>query len=153
MPEGKVEFILKSSLDRNWEFFRDTERWASCIPGCKGITRVSETEWDGQFDVRVLHTTRTAQGRLQLVQIDPPASIGYEGKGELREAFHRYALTLRAQMHLEAVSENETRVAFAGEVAARGLGGALINKIVSAKMDEMVRGFEQNVREKLEKEG
>ena len=153
MPEGKVEFTVKAPIGKNWELFRDTEAWARCIPGCKGVTRVSEGEWDGLFEVRVLHASRTVQGRLQVVEMTPPTYIKYQGRGELREAFHRYGLTLRAEMSLEAVSDGQTRVAFAGDIAARGLGGAIINKIVSAKMDEMVRGFEQNVRQILEKEG
>lgn len=152
MPEGRVEFTVNAPIDKNWELFRNTEIWALCIPGCKGVTRISESEWDGLFEVRVLHTSRTVQGRLQMVEMTPPTNIRYQGQGELREAFHRYSLTLRAEMSLEAVSDGETRVTFVGDIAAKGLGGAIINKIVSGKMDELVRGFEQNVRQILEKE-
>ncbi len=153
MPEGKVEFTVNAPIDANWELFRDADRWALCIPGCKSVTRISESEWDGLFEIRVFHTSRTVQGRLQAVEINPSTNISYQGKGELREGFHRYGLTLRAEMRLEAVSDGKTRVTFVGDVAAKGLGGAIINKIVSSKMDEMVRGFEQNVRRILEKEG
>jgi len=153
VPEGRVEFTVSAPIDKNWELFQNAETWAMCIPGCKGVTKVSETEWDGLFEVRVLHTSRTVQGRLRAVEIKAPSHIRYDGKGELREAFHRYGLTLRADMSLEAVSGGETRVTFVGDIAAKGLGGAIINKIVSSKMDEMVHGFEQNVRRILEKEG
>ncbi|MDP2726193.1 MAG: SRPBCC domain-containing protein, partial [Dehalococcoidia bacterium] len=150
MPEGKVEFVVEAPLDASWELFLNAARWALCMPGCKGVTRVSESEWDGVFEVRVLHTSRTVLGRLQAVDITPSTNIRYQGRGELREGFHRYGLTLGAEMHLEALPDGKTRVRFAGEIAAKGLGGAIINKIVSAKMDEMTRGFEYNVRQLLE---
>ncbi|MDO8689923.1 MAG: SRPBCC domain-containing protein [Dehalococcoidia bacterium] len=150
MPEGKVEFVVDAPLAASWNLFLDASQWAPCIPGCKSVTRVSESEWDGVFEVRVLHTSRTVLGRLQAVDITSCTSIRYQGKGELREGFHRYGLTLGAEMDLEPLPDGKTRVRFVGQIAAKGLGGAIINKIVSAKMDEMTRAFEQNVRRILE---
>ena len=152
MPEGRIGFIVDAPLEASWSLFLDASHWALCIPGCKSVTRISDTEWDGEFEVRVLHTSRTVLGRLQAVDITPSTSIRYQGKGELREGFHRYGLTLGAEMRLEALPDGKTTVRFAGQVAAKGLGGAIINKIVSSKMDEMTRGFEQNVRKILEKD-
>lgn len=152
MPEGTVSFNVEVPLKKAWELFKNLEDWALCVPGCREIEKISENEFEGVIEARVLRTSRKIRGRVQMIEVNPPTHIEYCGQGELSERFLRYKVTLKATLDLQAVSESQTKIDFAGSVHSSGLGGAIINKIASSQMKgTIIKDFEQNVRDRLER--
>jgi len=145
------EFTVKAPLEKAWELLSNMESFALCIPGCKEVKKVSETEYDWVLQAKVLRTSRTIVARTRATELTPPVHAEFRGEGELKERFSRYKMTLSGTMELQPVSDDETKITFKGDVHASGLGGFIINKVASGQMQGLFRDFEQNVRAALEK--
>lgn len=151
MPEGTLDFVVKAPIAKTWQFFKSMGNWGLCIPGCKTVRKISEREYEGIIEARVLRTTREIKGIVQITDVNAPTDIKYKGEGELSERFARYKVTLEATLNLHPVSGDQTRVSFAGRVHSGGLGGVIINKIASALMGDTMKHFEQNIKNALER--
>jgi len=145
------EFTVKAPLERTWELVSDMERLGSCIPGCKEVRKISETEYDWVIQAKILRTSRTIVARTRAIEMKPPVHASFQGEGELHERFSRYKMTLSGTTDLESLSDSETKIKFAGEVHASGMGGFIINKIASGQMEGLLRDFEHNIKAELEK--
>ena len=55
MPEIYKEIIVRATLEDTWALVSDMERFSLCIPGCKKVTKISETEFDWDLETKVLH--------------------------------------------------------------------------------------------------
>lgn len=145
------KFIVKAPLERTWELVSDMERLGSCIPGCKEVRKISETEYDWVIQAKILRTSRTIVAKTRTTEIKPPIHASFLGEGELHERFSRYKMTLSGTTDLESLSDSETKIKFAGDVHASGMGGFIINKIASGQMEGLLRDFEHNIKAELEK--
>lgn len=150
-PMLEKEFTVKAPLEKTWELLNDMERFGLCVPGCKEVKKISETEYDWVIQAKVLRTSRTIVARTRATEIKPPVHASFLGEGELHERFSRYKMTLSGTTDLQSVSEYETKITFAGSIYTSGAGGFIINKIASGQMQGLLREFEQNIRAALEK--
>lgn len=150
-PMIRQEFVVKAPLEKTWALLNDMERFGLCIPGCKKVKKISETEVDWVIEAKVLRTSRTIVARTHAVEISPPVHASFQGEGELHERFNRYKMIVSGTTDLEPVSENETKLVFAGSVSASGAAGFLINKVASGQMKELFQDFEKNIKAALEK--
>jgi len=150
-PTVREEFVVKAPLEKTWALLNDMERFGLCIPGCKEVKKISETEYDWVIEAKVLRTTRTVVARTKTIETKPPVHASFYGEGELHERFSRYKMTVSGTTDLEAVSENETKVVFSGSVSASGAAGFLINKVASGQMKDLFNDFEKNIKAALEK--
>lgn len=150
-PVIRQEFVVKASLEKTWALLNDMERFGLCIPGCKEVKKISETEVDWVIEAKILRTSRTIVARTQAIEIRPPVHASFQGEGELHERFNRYKMTLTGTTDLEPLSENETKMVFAGSVSASGAAGFLINKVASGQMQGLFQDFEKNIKAALEK--
>lgn len=151
MPELVEEFTVKAPLEKAWELLSNMERFGLCVPGCKEIKKISETEYDWVIEAKILRTSRTVKVRTIATEMTPPVRAVFHGEGELHERFARYKMTLSGSTELEPVSDSETKIKFAGDVHAGGMGGFIINKIASGQMEGLLRDFEHNIKAELEK--
>lgn len=145
------KFIVKAPLEKTWKLLSDMESFGLCIPGCKEVKKLSETEYDWVIQAKVLHTSRTIVAKTRVTEMKPPVHASFEGEAELHERFSRYKMTLSGTTDLEPLSDGETKITFAGNILASGAGGFIINKIASGQMQGLFRDFEQNVKAELEK--
>lgn len=150
-PMVRQEFVVKAPLEKTWALLNDMEKFGLCIPGCKEVKKISETEADWVIEAKILRTSRKIVARTKAIDIRPPVHATIQGEGELHERFSRYKMTLIGTTDLERLSDNETKVIFAGSVTASGAGGILINKIASGQMQGLFQDFEKNFRDALEK--
>lgn len=150
-PMLEEEFVVKASLEKTWELLSNMERFGLCIPGCKEVKKISETEYDWVIQAKVLRTSRTIVARTRVTEIKPPVRASFLGEAELRERFNRYRMTLSGTTDLQSVSDGETKITFTGSIYASGAGGFIINKIASGQMQGLLRDFEQNIKTELEK--
>jgi len=149
MPNIVREFTVKASLDDTWALVSDMERFSLCIPGCKKVTKISETEFDWDLETKVLRTTRKAQARTRAIAMQPPTNAAFVGEGRLFERSNHYKLTINGTTDLEPISDIKTRIKFAGVVKASGLGGAIIEKVAAGQMDSLFQEFESNIKQTL----
>ena len=149
MPEISKEIIVDASLEDTWTLVSDMERFSLCIPGCKEVKTISETEFDWKLETKVLRTTRKATARTRAVKMEPPNHSEFVGEGRLFERSNHYRLTIKGTTDLEAMAAEKTRIIFAGDVNASGLGGAIIEKVAAGQMDSLFHEFESNIKKAL----
>jgi uncharacterized protein len=150
MPEIIKEIIVAADLDSTWALVSDMERFSLCIPGCKSVKVISETEFDWELETKVLRTTRKAKARTRTLEMHPPTHAEFVGEGRLFERSNHYKLTITGTTDLESMEANLTKIKFAGEVSASGLGGAIVEKVASGQMNSLFGEFETNIKQALE---
>ncbi len=146
MPRITKELTVDAPVESVWQLVSDMERFSTCIPGCKQVRRVSDTEFDWVLEARVLRTTRKLTARTRATRMHAPWRAEYCGEGRLFEQSNHYRLNLQGTTDLEDLGNGRTRIRFEGHVNASGIGGALIDKIAAGQMDELFANFEKNVR-------
>ena len=149
MPEISREIIVDAPLQKTWDLVSDMERFSLCIPGCKEVKTISETEFDWKLETKVLRTTRKATARTRTVKMEPPTHAEFVGEGRLFERSNHYKLTITGTTDLETLEQDKTRIIFSGDVRASGLGGAIIEKVAAGQMDSLFEEFESNIKRAL----
>jgi carbon monoxide dehydrogenase subunit G len=149
MPEITKEIDVKATLEDTWALVSDMERFSLCIPGCKKVTKISETEFDWDLETKVLRTTRKAKARTKAILMQAPSHSEFIGEGRLFERSNHYKLLITGTTDLETISEGRTKIIFAGVVKASGLGGAIIEKVAAGQMDSLFQEFEDNIKHTL----
>ena len=150
MAEIVKEITVKASLDKTWALVSDMIAFSQCVPGCKEVKQISETEYDWVMEAKVLRTTRTVKARTRAAEMRPPVYSRYEGEGRLFEKSNYYKINISGTTNLESLGENETRIVFAGIVAASGIGGGIVERVAAGQMDGLFEVFEVNVKNALE---
>ena len=153
MPEICKEIIVNAPLQKTWDLVSDMERFSLCIPGCKEVRTVSETEFDWKLETKVLRTTRKASARTRAVKMEAPTHAEFVGEGRLFERSNHYKLTITGTTDLETIEDHKTRIIFSGDVKASGLGGAIIEKVAAGQMDGLFAEFEENIKRALDSGG
>lgn len=153
MPEITKEIIVNAALDNTWNLVSDMERFSLCIPGCKSVKAVSDTEFDWDLETKVLRTTRKAKARTKTLEMKAPTHAEFSGEGRLFERSNHYKLTITGTTDLEELEPNKTLIKFAGVVKASGVGGAIVEKVAAGQMDGLFGEFEANIKNTLEGPG
>ncbi|OGT81355.1 MAG: hypothetical protein A3H91_13515 [Gammaproteobacteria bacterium RIFCSPLOWO2_02_FULL_61_13] len=149
MPHITKELTVNAPIQAVWELVSDMERFSTCIPGCREVRRISETDFDWVLEAKVLRTTRKVTARTQATKMQPPNHAEFSGEGRLFERSNHYKLKLQGTTDLEDLGAGRTRVCFRGDVSANGVGGAIVDKVAAGQMDELFSDFEKNMREAL----
>jgi carbon monoxide dehydrogenase subunit G len=77
------EFTFDGPQEAVWEMLRDPEVLAAALPGAKSLDRVSESEYEGEMDIRVGPVGGVFSGRVVVSNEQPPdrCTLTVEGKG------------------------------------------------------------------------
>ncbi len=153
MPRITKELTVNAPIQAAWELVSNMERFSTCIPGCREVRKISETEFDWVLEAKVLRTTRKVTARTQATKMQPPNHVEFSGEGRLFERSNHYKLKLQGATDLEDLGGGRTRVCFSGDVSAGGVGGAIVDKVAAGQMDELFGDFEKNMREALGDDG
>lgn len=76
------EFRIAAPRARVWRGLNDTEVLKQCIPGCREIERLSETELEATAVLKVGPVKATFKGKVTLSDLDPPNSYRITGEGK-----------------------------------------------------------------------
>ena len=76
------EFRIAAPRERVWRGLNDTAVLKQCIPGCREIERLSETELEATAVLKVGPVKATFKGKVTLSDLDPPNSYRITGEGK-----------------------------------------------------------------------
>jgi carbon monoxide dehydrogenase subunit G len=76
------EFRIEAPRERVWRGLNDTEVLRQCIPGCREIERLSETELEASVVLKVGPVKAPFKGKVTLSDLDPPTSYRISGEGK-----------------------------------------------------------------------
>ena len=135
------EAVLPADRNKVWVALNDPEVLKACIPGCQELDKVSDTEFQATVRAAVGPVKATFNGRVQLLDLDPPN--GYRIAGEGQGGVAGFAKG-GANVRLED-AEGGTRMTYDVEAQIGGklaqLGGRLINGVAKKYADEFFANF------------
>jgi carbon monoxide dehydrogenase subunit G len=75
------EYRIPAPRQRVWEGLNDPNILKDCIPGCRSIDKVSDTEFTAQVVAKVGPVQATFGGKVTLSDLDPPKGYTIAGEG------------------------------------------------------------------------
>jgi len=81
--ELKGEYVFDGPRDQVWELVRDPEVLATALPGTQSLNQISESEYEGEMNIRVGPISGVFSGRVVVSDEVPPESytLSVEGRG------------------------------------------------------------------------
>lgn len=149
MAEITKEILVNATLEDTWALVSDMEKFSLCVPGCKEVKKVSETEFDWVMEAKVMRTTRQVKASTKIQEMREPVHASFTGEGRLFEKSNHYKMQINGTTDLEKISNTQTKIIFSGVVQAKGVGGALIDKIAAGQMEPLFKEFQQNIKTTL----
>ena len=142
MPEGHVNFIVKTPLQKVWDFVSDMKKVATCIPGLVDMQAIDDKSAYWTLKMKVGPISKTIKLKTETVEQRAPTYGSFKGEGE--------NITFMGTIILKSVSENETEVDYKMNVNASGSLGEIINSVIRSKIDQQTEDFSKAVKSKLE---
>jgi carbon monoxide dehydrogenase subunit G len=143
------QYRIPASRDRVWQALNDPEVLRHCIPGCKSLERVSDTEMAATVQARVGPVSATFNGNVVLSNINPPN--GYTISGEGRGGAAGFA---RGSADVALAAEGDATVL--SYTASAQVGGKLAQvgaRLIDATAKQMADHFFATFAERLGGEG
>lgn len=149
MAEITKEILVNATLEDTWALVSDMEKFSLCVPGCKEVKKVSEVDFDWVMEAKVMRTTRQVKASTKIQEMRPPVHASFTGEGRLFEKSNHYKMQINGTTDLEKISDSQTKIIFSGVVQAKGVGGALIDKIAAGQMEPLFKEFQNNIKTTL----
>ena len=116
------EYTFDGTREEVWSSLRDPEVLASALPGTKNLTKVSETEYEAEMNVRVGPVVGTFTGRFIISNESPPESYTLTVEGTGKAGFLKGIgdIKMLEQGGDQTLMEYEGEVQIGGKVASVG---------------------------------
>ncbi|RTL41270.1 MAG: carbon monoxide dehydrogenase [Burkholderiales bacterium] len=123
-----------------WAALNDTAMLQAAVPGCEAITPTGENAFDVLMAVSIGPVKAKFKGKLQLSDLNPPASyrLSFEGSGGA--AGHGKG---QAQVSLQALSPQETELRYEVTASVGGKLAQIGSRLVDAAAQKLAEDFFQ----------
>jgi uncharacterized protein len=130
--------------EKVWAAFLDPGTLAQAIPGCEGLEEVGPGEYKAVMKVGVAAIKGTFEGRVKLMDLDPPNRYRMSVEGKGGPGFVRG----EAAMSLTPI-ENGTRVTYDADVQVGGLIASVGQRMLGGVSKMMLDQFFTRMTELL----
>jgi uncharacterized protein len=126
-----------------WEFLRNLEAVAGCMPGAKITERLDEGRYKGTVTVRVGPATMSFRGEVEMKDIDPVArSLRLLGKGTDSTGSSAASMNLTAR--IEPAEGGLCTLVGTSEVSMSGKAAAFGGRMMNTVADQILKQFADN---------
>jgi carbon monoxide dehydrogenase subunit G len=131
------EEIIPATREAVWKALNDPEVLKQAIPGCQGITKVSDTDLEAKVTVKIGPVKAAFSGTVHLSNLNPPESyrISGEGKGGVA-GFAKGGADIR----LEEVPEG-TKLSYDVDAQVGGKLASLGSRIIDSTSRSLATQF------------
>jgi uncharacterized protein len=135
------EYRIPASRQRVWEALNDPAVLKACIPGCKALDKLSDTDFTAIVATKVGPVSATFRGSVNLSDMDPPNGYTLTGQGQGGAAgFAR----MGARVSLRQESE-DTLLVYAAQADIGGklasVGSRLVQTVARKNADDFFSAF------------
>ena len=116
----KIEgsFRVKAPTDRVWQYIRDPDQVAPCVPGCEKVEVTGPTTYAATVKVALGPIKTSFRVTVEVTTEEPPRFIASVTRGE--EGGRASTLTAHNELRLEEVDPATTEVRYSSEVSIFG---------------------------------
>lgn len=139
--EFSGEYRIPAPCQQVWEALNDPAVLQACIPGCRQLEKVSDTEFAATVVSKVGPISATFRGNVVLSDLDPPNGYTLTGRGQGGAAgFARMsaAVTLRPDGEGTAL-RYLARAEIGGKLAS--VGSRLVQTVAAKNADDFFAAF------------
>jgi hypothetical protein len=135
------EYRIPAPRQRVWEALNDPAVLKACIPGCKRLEKVSDTDFNAIVATKVGPVSATFRGSVNLSELDPPNGYTLTGQGQGGAAgFAR----MGARVSLKQESD-DTLLAYSAQAHIGGklasVGSRLVQTVARKNADDFFSAF------------
>ena len=143
------EIIVDVDRTAAFEFVRNPQQMAECIPGCSDLQEISPDRYSAVLSSKVAYITLSFKVIVDVVKIDPMNAIEATVTGDaIKLAGH---LVAKASLQFADAGENRTLICYSVDVGLTGKLGGLGQPVFKAKSAELAREFSANLKAAIEK--
>ena len=132
-----------------FEFARNAQQTAQCIPGCHDLQEISPNRYAAVLTSEVAFMTLSFKVVVEVVKIDPPHAIEATATGDAIKLSGR--LVAKASLQFVEAGQNRTLIRYSADVGLTGKLGSLGQPVLKAKSAEFARQFGANLKAAIEK--
>ena len=127
------EHVFNGSREDVWAMVRDPEILATMLPGTTKLTQLSETEYEGEINLRIGPISGGFSGRIIVEDESPPKSCTLKAEGDGRMGFFKGSGTV----HLTE-QDDGTLMAYAGEIQIGGKLASIGQRLIDMTSKTMI---------------
>ena len=141
-------FVIKTPIQKVWDFLMVLEGVGACIPGCEEVKAIDEKNFQGVVRVKVGPISARFNINATIIEIAPPTHLTSIIKGEDKgkASFFKSENVL----DLKGLSLNETEVSYKSEVSTVGRLATFGDRIIRVKAKQLEENFVNSLKGKLE---
>lgn len=141
------EYRIPASAERAWAALNDPEMLKTCIPGCRELVRVSDTEFVATVGAKVGPVSATFKGNVILSDLDPPRAYTISGQGQGGAAGFAKgsARVTLIPDGAETILRYEAKADIGGKLAS--VGSRLIQGVAKKNADDFFGTFTQHLKD------
>ena len=141
-------FVVAAPRQRVWVAIKDPSIVAPCIPGCQGVEIISPTLYKAKIRIQLGPIKADFNVDVEIVSEMAPEEVRSRTRGE--EGSRASSLTAENTLRLTSLSDNETEVFYASEVALVGRLGKFGLGVMKKKAESLGREFAAAFKQRLE---
>ena len=147
----KVEktFTVRAAPQAVWDFAKDPEKMAQCIPGCKTITAVDATRYKAHVVVKVGPISAKFNLNLEIIEETPPLENHFQKPAARKEPAPAY-WTAHNIVRLTPNEDGSTEVYCSSESSITGRLGKYGAGMMMKKADAIWDKLAGNICEAIE---
>ncbi len=137
---------LPVTQQQAWEALNDIALLQSAIPGCESITPAGDNRYDVAITASVGPVKARFKGKLQILDLNPPASYTLRFEGQGGAAGHGKG---SAQVRLESVQARLTTLHYTAQASVGGKIAQIGSRLVDMAAQKMAGEFFATFNAKL----
>ena len=128
------EHVFNGSREDVWVMVRDPEVLATLLPGTTKLNQLSESEYEGEINLRIGPISGSFSGRIFVEDEVPPESCTLKAKGEGRAGFFKGSGTV----HLTE-QDDGTLMVYEGDIQIGGKLASIGQRLIDMTSKTMIR--------------
>ena len=128
------EHVFNSSREDVWAMVRDPEVLATMVPGTTKLNQLSESEYEGEINLRIGPISGGFSGRILVEDEVPPESCTLNAEGEGRAGFFKGSGTV----HLTEQGDG-TLMKYEGDIQIGGKLASIGQRLIDMTSRTMIR--------------
>jgi carbon monoxide dehydrogenase subunit G len=137
-------FTIDAPKQDVWEVFMEVEKLASCVPGCKDMTALSDTEYEAYMEVQTKFMKITFKANGQLKDFVEGEELNVEMTGKPMKLAGLFKTKLKVR--LNELATEKTEVVYDMDLQMSGRLASLGDVMMKGTVVKSSREFAENVQ-------
>lgn len=144
-------FVLDAPIDVAWRCIRSPEFVASCLPGCEGVTQVSDLVYRAAVAVAMRPFHMRFNLEVEITSETPNREVGFRARGE--EGGRASTVSAENILTLSAIADDRTQIFYSSMVHVGGrlgrFGLGVMKKRVVSLANEFAEQLSRRIKEEI----